>query len=139
MNSERPLIGCIVNEKNYTFNFLKATKEGVINVPTVELAQELANCGATSGRHIDKFNSNKLTTESATGVNIPLIQECYANLECRVIDMKMVPQYNLFILEVIHARIDSSLEPKATLHHQGNGGYMVAGKIINVSSGEQDF
>jgi flavin reductase (DIM6/NTAB) family NADH-FMN oxidoreductase RutF len=32
-----------------------------------------------------------------------LAAECYANLECRVLDTRMVNKYNFFILEVVGA------------------------------------
>jgi FMN-dependent NADH-azoreductase len=48
--------------------------------------------------------------------------------------MKMVPQYNFFILEVIHAWIDRTIKNPQTLHHQGNGVFMVSGKTMNLPS-----
>ena len=36
---EPPIVGCVISDRNYTFNILKATKECVINIPTVELAK----------------------------------------------------------------------------------------------------
>jgi flavin reductase (DIM6/NTAB) family NADH-FMN oxidoreductase RutF len=38
-------------------------------------------------------------------VKAPLIRECFANLECIVVDMQMAKKYNLFILEVLQAWI----------------------------------
>ena len=132
MAYEKPILGCVIGENNYTFNFLKATKECVINIPTIELAEQVLGCGNTSGRNIDKFKTFQFVPELSTGVNVPLIDVCFANLECKVIDMKMVPQYHFFILEVIHARVDTSLEHPQTLHHKGKGVFMVAGKTIEL-------
>ena len=33
----------------------------------------------------------------------PLIEECYAILECKVVDTKLSTKYNLFICEVLKA------------------------------------
>jgi flavin reductase (DIM6/NTAB) family NADH-FMN oxidoreductase RutF len=57
MEFEPPLIGCVVSNRNFTFNILKATKECVINIPTVELADKVVGCGNTSGRKLDKFET----------------------------------------------------------------------------------
>lgn len=38
MEFEPFLVGCIVSNRNFTFNILKATKECVLNIPTVEIA-----------------------------------------------------------------------------------------------------
>lgn len=37
---EPPLVGCVVSNRNYSFEALKATKECVINIPTVALAKK---------------------------------------------------------------------------------------------------
>ena len=38
MEFEPPLVGCVISNRNYTFDTLKATKECVINIPTVKLS-----------------------------------------------------------------------------------------------------
>ena len=131
---EPPIVGCVVSNRNFTFNVLKATKECVINIPTVELAGKVVGCGNTSGRDIDKFKTFGLTTAAASKVNAPLINECYANLECRIVDARMAAKYNFFILEVIKAWIDSSCKQPRTIHHRGRGVFMVAGKTIRLPS-----
>lgn len=137
MEFEPPLVGCVISNKNYTFNFLKTTKECVINIPTVDLAEKVVSCGNTSGRNTDKFKMLQLTAVSASNVQAPLIDECFANLECKVIDMKMVPQYNFFIFEVINAWIDKSRKNQQTIHHQGGGTFMIANKFIELPSNKK--
>ena len=113
MDFEPPIVGCVISNRNYTFDILKATKECVINIPTVELAEKVVGCGNTSGRRIDKFKAFGLTPVAASCVKAPLIDECYANLECKVVDAKMVAKYNFFILEVLKAWIDPSTKTSA--------------------------
>ena len=129
-----PVVGCVISNRNYTFDILKATRECVINIPTVELAEKVVGCGNTTGREIDKFKVFGLTQSPASCIKAPLIDECYANLECRVVDGKMVVKYNLFILEVLKAWINSSGQDKQTIHHRGRGVFMVAGKTIKLPS-----
>jgi len=131
---EPPILGCVVSNRNFTFNILKATKECVINIPTVELAGKVVGCGNTSGREIDKFKTFGLTMAAASQVKAPLINECYANLECRVVDATMAAKYNFFVLEVIKAWIDPSRKRPRTIHHMGRGVFMVAGKTIRLRS-----
>ena len=129
-----PLVGCVVSNRNFTFNILKSTKECVINIPTVELAVKVVGCGNTSGREVDKFKIFRLTPAGASRVHAPLIEECYANLECRVVDAKMAVKYNFFVLEVIKAWIDPSRKHPRTIHHLRRGVFMVAGKTIKLRS-----
>jgi len=131
---EPPIVGCVVSNRNFTFNILKGTKECVINIPTVELASKVVGCGNTSGREIDKFKMFGLTTAAASKVKAPLINECYANLECRVVDARMAAKYNFFVLEMIKAWIDPSRKQPRTIHHLGRGVFMVAEKTIKLPS-----
>lgn len=87
---EPPLVGCVISNGNYTFDILKATKECVINIPTVELSKKVVDCGNNSGRTVDKFKVFDLTPMDGSCVEAPLIDECYANLECKVVDETMV-------------------------------------------------
>ncbi|MGZ4990499.1 MAG: flavin reductase family protein [Methylobacter sp.] len=134
MEFEPPLVGCVISSGNFTFESLKATKACIINIPTVELSKQVVDCGNSSGRTVDKFKEFGLTPVAASSVEVPLIDECYANLECRVVDDKMVAKYNLFILEVVKAWIDPRKEHPQTIHHLGEGAFMVAGETIHLPS-----
>ena len=75
-----------------------------------------------------------LTPAAAGLVKAPLIDECYANLECRVVDTRMAAKYCLFIVEVVKAWIDPSVKRPRTIHHLGKGDFMVAGRTIRLPS-----
>lgn len=134
MEFEPPLVGCIVSDRNYTFQTLKATKECTINIPTADLASAVVGCGNTSGRTVDKFAAFGLTAAKSSRVAPPLIEECFAGLECRVVDARSVNRYGMFVLEVLRAWHDPSVKQPRTLHHRGFGTFMVAGKEIRLAS-----
>ena len=134
MEFEPPLVGCVISGRNYSFDILRRTRECVINIPTRELAAQVVKCGNTSGEKIDKFEACGLTPDPATMVKAPLIAECYANLECRIADSRMVNKYNFFVLEVVKAWVDPKVKNPRTLHHRGMGAFMVAGATIKLPS-----
>ena len=70
----------------------------------------------------------------ASQVEAPLVAECYANLECKVVDARLVGKYNFFILEVVKAWIDPAKKRPRTIHHLGKGVFMVAGRTIKLPS-----
>ncbi len=135
MDFEPPIVGIIMGEQSYSFGNLKATKECVINIPTVELAKKVVRVGNTTGEKVDKFKTIGLTPVPATRVKPPLIKECFANFECKVIDSRMAAKYNFFVLEVLKAWIDPSKKNPRTIHHEGNGNFIVDGKRIKLRSG----
>lgn len=134
MEFEPPLVGCVVSGRNFSFDALQATRQCVLNIPSVELKAAVVGCGNSSGRKVDKFKTFGLTATPAELVDAPLIADCHANLECRVIDARLVNRYNFFVLEVLKAWIDPTHKDPRTLHHRGHGVFMVAGDSIKLPS-----
>lgn len=131
---EPPLIACVVSSGDYSFAALKATGECVIAVPAVTLAEKVVRVGNTSGRDIDKFQSIGLTPLPASSVGAPLVKECFANLECRVIDRRLVNSYNLFVLETVKAWRDPKQRNPKTFHHRGWGTFVADGEVMKLKS-----
>jgi flavin reductase (DIM6/NTAB) family NADH-FMN oxidoreductase RutF len=129
-----PRAACVVSSANYSFAALRAAKECVIAIPERKLAQKVVRVGNTSGRDIDKFAAFGLTRRPATCVAPPLIAECFANLECRVIDTGLVGKYELFVLEIEKAWIDPAQKRPKTIHHQGYGKFVVDGATLQFRS-----
>jgi flavin reductase (DIM6/NTAB) family NADH-FMN oxidoreductase RutF len=131
---EPPLVACVVSSANYSFAALRATGECVIALPARKLAAKVVKVGNSSGRDLDKFAAFGLTPLPAESVAPPLIAECFANLECKVVDRRMVNRYNLFILEVLKAWVDPAQKNPKTIHHHGYGRFAVDGQTINLKS-----
>ena len=134
MEFEPPLVGCVISNRNFSFDILRNTRQCVINIPTVELAAQTVRVGNSSGRRIDKFAAFGLTPLPAARVAPPLIEECYANLECKLSDARLVEKYNFFVLQVVKAWIDPARKKPRTIHHLGMGAFMVAGRTIKLPS-----
>jgi flavin reductase (DIM6/NTAB) family NADH-FMN oxidoreductase RutF len=64
---------------------------------------------------------------SAAQVKAPLIGECYANFECRLVDASLIKKYSLFILEVVKAHVARSPTYPKTMHYRGDGVFMISG------------
>lgn len=134
MDFEPPLIGCVLSANNFTFNFLEKSRECVIAIPTVEFAKTVVKVGNCSGLDVDKFKKFNIATAPASKVKAPLLPQCYANLECKVVDRSLVEKYNFIVLKVVAAWVDPAKKHPKTLHHMGNGVFMVAGKVIKLPS-----
>jgi flavin reductase (DIM6/NTAB) family NADH-FMN oxidoreductase RutF len=131
---EPPLIGCVVSNRNHSYDLLRASGACVINLPAVELASQVVGCGNSSGRRTDKFKRFGLTRIPAARVEAPLIEECFASLECQVVDTTMVDPYCLFVLQVLKTWAAPGWRDAKTLHHVGHGNFMVAGERIKLRS-----
>jgi flavin reductase (DIM6/NTAB) family NADH-FMN oxidoreductase RutF len=131
---EPPLVACVVSSANHSFAALRATKECVIAVPALELAPKVVEVGNCSGRDVEKFERFGLTPVPAEHVAPPLVAECFANLECKVADSRLVNKYNLFFLEVLKAWTDPAQKDPKTIHHRGHGRFAVDGEMIKLKS-----
>jgi len=131
---EPPLVACVVSNADYSFAALRATKECVIAIPAAHLAQKVVDVGNCSGREVAKFEKFGLTPREARRVAAPLVAECFANLECKVVDGRLVNKHNLFVLEVVQAWTDPRQRNPKAIHHHGYGKFVVDGTTIKLKS-----
>lgn len=129
-----PLVACIVSNAGYSFAALGSTKECVIAIPSRKLARIVVGTGNCSGQDVDKFKKFGLAAVPAKQVAAPLVAECFANLECKVANTRLVNDYNLFVLEVVKAWIDPAQKNPRTIHHHGYGEFIVDGRRIKLQS-----
>jgi len=129
-----PLVACIVSDADYSFAALRATKECVIAIPALKLAAKVVKIGNCSGREMDKFERFGLTPVPSERVAPPLVAECFVNLECKVVNTRLVNKYGLFVLEVVKAWTDPAQKNPKTIHHRGYGRFAVDGKMIQLKS-----
>lgn len=122
------LIGCLISGANFSHELIRNSRQCVINIPTVDLAEAVVKIGNTSGRDIDKFAEFGLTPKPGTHVRAPLIDECYANFECRLADAGWVRKYNVFVFEVVKAHVATSPKTPKTIHYRGDGEFMISGE-----------
>ncbi len=127
-----PLVACVVSPANWSYKALRATRECVIAVPTVDLASKVVDIGNCSGQDVNKFEAFRLTALPAKKVAAPLIAECLANLECKVVDTRMVNKYALFVLEAVKVWTDPKRRERRTFHAIGDGTFVVDGRIVNL-------
>lgn len=125
------LVGCMISAGNHSFGLIRSSGECVINLPTTALADEVVGIGNCSGASVDKFAKFGLTAEPAAKVAAPLIRECHAAFECRLVEDALVESYNFFVFEVVKAHVAPEPEHPETLHYTGDGVFMVSGRIVD--------
>lgn len=131
MEFDPSLIGCYVWDQNHSFDMIFKSKECVFNIPTVEIASKVVGIGNCSGRDTDKFAKFQLTALAADKVKAPLIKECFANFECKLVDSSQIKKYSLFILQVVKAHVAIAPKYPKTIHYRGDGLFMISGPTTN--------
>ena len=124
-----PVFAITTGAWNYSFAALRRNRECVIAIPTVDLLDKVVGIGTCSGADTDKFAKFKLTPVPAKLVRPPLIKECLANIECKVVDI--VEKHNIVVLEAVAAYIDAERKEKRTVHAVGDGTFIVDGRRMD--------
>jgi flavin reductase (DIM6/NTAB) family NADH-FMN oxidoreductase RutF len=124
-----PVFAMTTGEWNYSFAALRKTRECVIAIPTVDMLDKVVGIGTCSGRDTDKFARFNLTPVHGEFVRPPLIKECFANIECKVIDF--VKKHNIVVLEAVAAYTDPERKEKRVLHAVGDGTFIADGRKLD--------
>ena len=124
-----PIFAIVTGKWNHSFAALRKNRECVIAIPTVDMLDKVVGIGTCSGADTDKFAKFKLTPVQGKVVTSPLIKECLANIECKIIDL--VKKHNIVVLEAVAACIDTARKEKRTVHAVGDGTFIVDGRKMD--------
>ena len=102
-------VSVAVGFTRYSHDLIKRTREFVVNLPDASLSAAVDLCGSKSGREYDKFIECGLTPGEARAVQVPIIEECMAWIECKVFSEAVSHDHTFFIGRVAaaYARRDS--------------------------------
>jgi flavin reductase (DIM6/NTAB) family NADH-FMN oxidoreductase RutF len=130
---EPAMVGCYIWDENHSFSLIRRSRECVINIPTFDMVDTIIGVGNTHGAtgKGDKFEQFGLTPVEGAEVRAPLIAECYASFECKLVDTSLIRRYSLFVFEVVKAHVATSPRYPKTVHYRGDGVFMVAGRNLS--------
>ena len=126
------LVGISVANKHFSNQLIDKSGEYVINVPDASLASKVSYCGSVSGRDVDKFKKSGLNQTAPKAVSVPLITECFAHIECKVVQKLKVGDHTFFVGEVLAASAIEGflnedfipdLDKINTMHHLGGSDF----------------
>ncbi|MCL1075113.1 flavin reductase family protein [Shewanella dokdonensis] len=124
-----PRLAITTGAWNYSFAALQENKTCVIAIPTVDMIDTVVGIGMCSGADTDKFAKFKLTPVPARIVDAPLIKECRANIECKVVEL--VEAHNIVVLEAVAAYVEPAHKEHRMIHAVGDGTFIVDGELID--------
>jgi len=107
---------------NHSYAALSDSRECVLAIPALNLLDTAVGIGTCSGVDTDKFAQFGLTRLPARHVRAPLIGECLANIECRVVDI--IDRHAILVLEGLAAYRDSAREEQRLIHAVGDGTFI---------------
>lgn len=138
LNTIPPKTYISVRPSRYSYNRIKDSKEFVINLTPAELVKACDYCGVKSGEKFNKFEDMKLTTQKASVVSVPLLEQSPVSIECKVTDIVPLGSHDMFIADIVAVNvaeelIDSSGKlhlDKANLVAYSHGEYFELGRKL---------
>jgi len=124
-----PRFAMTTGDWNHSYQAIRTSNECVIAIPTLDLIDQVVGIGTCSGANIDKFATFSLTPIKAKQVGAPLIKQCLANIECKVVEL--IERHNIVILDGIAAYFDTERQEQRTLHAVGDGTFIVDGQRLD--------
>lgn len=124
-----PLFAITTGPWNHSYAALRKSRECVIAIPTVDLLDKVVGVGTCSGADSDKFARFGFTALAGKHVRAPLVKECLANIECKVIDI--VSKHNIIVLEGVAAYRNSARKEKRCIHAVGDGTFVTDGRKLD--------
>jgi flavin reductase (DIM6/NTAB) family NADH-FMN oxidoreductase RutF len=138
ISSNPPMVAMSIAPKRLSHRMIKETGEFVINVPTMRIVRQTLFCGRISGTECDKFKDAPLTAAPAKKVRSPIIKECVAHLECKLVQTIPTGDHTLFIGEVVAAYVNRGIfnktfnvkKVKPVFHMGGDSFVTIAPKVV---------
>lgn len=149
LDFDPPKVAVVLDKSTWTRTLLEGAGTFALQVPTraqLDLTEALGN---SSGREIvekegyDKFAAYGLRAFAGVATDAPLLEDCAAWLECRLLPEPTIQQrYDLFLGEVIAAQADERVfsegrwhfeghDDLRTLHHVAGGHFIVDGEAVD--------
>jgi len=133
-----PMVVISIAPKRLSHRMIKKTGEFVINIPTMKIVRQTLFCGRISGRKCDKFKEAPLTAAPAKKVRSPIIKECIAHLECKLVQTIPTGDHTLFVGEVVAAYVNRRVftetfnvkKVKPVFHMGGDSFVTISPKVV---------
>ena len=125
--SEPAMTYVSIRPSRYSHQIISKTKEFVINLPTLDLADVTDWCGVKTGAKVDKFKETGLIAEACEHVKAPAIAQSPVSIECKVVDIQHYGTHDMFIAKIVGVNVDEkyvSDDGKVHFEKMGILGYM---------------
>ncbi|KAK0739532.1 hypothetical protein B0T21DRAFT_436465 [Apiosordaria backusii] len=144
-HSSPTLVGITLGPWDHSYSLLKKTKECVLCVPNVTIAEKVVDIGNVSASEMaegeskwDRFGMEVVEGEKV-GAGLVGGEGVIGNLECKVEDEGMVGRYNFWVLKVVRGWVNrENFEGNQTggggdkgrmMHHRGDGSFLEGGVL----------
>lgn len=147
LDFDPPKVIVIMDSNTLTRELVDASGEFGLQLPLRAIAEQTLAVGSNSGKDLDKFAAFNLNTFPSQKIAAPMIEECAAWLECKVIP-DASDRYDIVIAEVIAAYSNAEVYTdnrwhfgdnplNRTMHYVAGGQFFATGESFKVEASEK--
>jgi flavin reductase (DIM6/NTAB) family NADH-FMN oxidoreductase RutF len=104
-NGNPPMISVAIRPQRHTLIGINQNMCFSINIPSTDLVRETDYCGIASGSKVDKVEACNFKVFYGKLDNVPLIEQCPVNMECKVAHRLELGSHILVIGQIIETHV----------------------------------
>ncbi len=132
-----PRVALAIHPSRLTHELIGKSEYFALNIVTVEYLSAVHLCGSVSGRDLDKFARAALHPIDALEIDVPVIEEAAAHIECGLVGRLSLGDHDLFVGDVLAVAADAELfeerwlhlDEAPLIHHVGGEWYAAAARV----------
>ncbi|WP_102400136.1 flavin reductase family protein [Haloimpatiens massiliensis] len=114
-----PMITVAIRPERLSYDYIKETREFVVNLPSKDMVNIVDFCGVRSGRDLDKIEKFNLKLSNSKNVDVPILEDCPISLECKVMSITPLGTHDLFLAEVLAVHVeDNIIDSNGKIHYE---------------------
>ncbi len=117
-----------------SYSLIHETNEFGLNLPSGEFLEAVAKIGTLHSNQADKYKETGLTPMESKKIKAHIIEECYLNMECRVIDQYVTGDHTVFVGEpvVVHIDEDVFIDGKFVAKYRSKNKQVHFGDVVDL-------
>lgn len=114
-----PMLSISIRPERLSYDYIKNTKEFVVNIPSKHMSKIVDFCGVRSGRDIDKIEHFNLNLCESSNIKVPYLDECPISLECTLKDIIPLGSHDMFLANIVGVHVDDSvIDSNGKIHYE---------------------
>lgn len=125
-----PRVAICTGSWNESFDTILRTKQCTLCVPAADLLEKVVGIGTVHASQCDKFKHFHLQKQKPAKIKAPLIADCLAALECRVVDY--IKPHGILVLDGVQLWENPLRKERRAIHANGDGTFFADGEFYNL-------
>ncbi|MDD4873626.1 MAG: flavin reductase family protein [Dehalococcoidales bacterium] len=119
VSKDPPMVAFVSSTEHYTYRLITESKEFGINLLPDTKSALVAAIGGSKGVDLDKFKAFNIKKDKPIKTSVPIFQDAYAALECKLVEERLYHDHSMFIGEVVAVHFkEEAILPDGTLNFE---------------------